>query len=134
MQNTQHFQPLIGVIVSTTGGQDNGGLWQDEGGLGTVEEFTFGAGDARRVGLVIRQTEDVHRQISDLLADLRALPAAEPDGDRITWLQPSLQHPFAPTRSVSEARGAAAGTRPRLRAKPVAASLTRRVGVGSLLT
>ena len=82
------FQPLIDLLIATTGGADDGGLWQDEGGLGTMEEALHGEGDERRAGLVIRQTDVVHRQISDLLADLRALPAdphavAEPADARV---------------------------------------------------
>ena len=71
------YQPLIDLIVSTTGGPDNGGEWEDDGGFGTIEEFN-GA-------LVIRQTDAVHRQVARLLADLRSVGGgmawriAEPD-------------------------------------------------------
>ena len=37
-----NFQPLIDLIVSTTGGPDNGGEWEDDGGFGTIEEYNSG--------------------------------------------------------------------------------------------
>ena len=38
-----NFQPLIDLIVSTTGGPDDGGgEWEDEGGFGTIEEYNSG--------------------------------------------------------------------------------------------
>ena len=58
-------QPLIDVIQSVTGGSDAGGGWLEiDGEGGSVEAFNG--------ILVIRQTEDVHRQIAVLLAELRA--------------------------------------------------------------
>ena len=71
-----HFQPLIDLVISTTGGFDSGGAWETDGGPGTLEALRYGGpGDVRFV-LVARQTEAVHRQIAALLADLRDLPAA----------------------------------------------------------
>ena len=71
------FGPLIDLLITSTGGQDNGGLWQDEGGLGSVEELETGPAGSGRAVLVIRQTDPVHRQIVDLLNDLRAAPGEE---------------------------------------------------------
>ena len=40
--NFANFQPLIDLIVSTTGGPDNGGDWEEDGGFGTIEEYQSG--------------------------------------------------------------------------------------------
>ena len=69
------FRPLIEVAVATTGGLDNGGAWEDDGGFGTAEKLRYGSPGEVRLALIVRQTETVHRQIADLLADLRDLPA-----------------------------------------------------------
>ena len=74
------LQSLRNHLVATTGGQDNGGLWEEEGGLGTVEGFVSGVSGEGPAVLIIRQTEAVHRQISDLLADLRAVAGGESGG------------------------------------------------------
>ena len=65
-----NVQPLIDVLVSTTGGPDAGGDWEENGGYGTIEEFRPD-GDAGEQLLVVRQTDAVHRQIAALLAAMR---------------------------------------------------------------
>ena len=69
-----NFQPLIDLIVSSTGGPDNGGDWEEDGGFGSIEELETGPAGSGRAVLVVRQTDAVHRQIVRLLADLRAAP------------------------------------------------------------
>ena len=61
-------QSLIDLIISSTGGPDDGGDWEDDGGFGSIEAFNG--------TLTVRQTQRVHRQIAALLADLRAHDAA----------------------------------------------------------
>ncbi|MEM9701361.1 MAG: hypothetical protein AAF907_02805 [Planctomycetota bacterium] len=59
------------AIISTTGGRDDGGPWEEISGEGgTIEEF-HGV-------LTIRQTYAVHRQIKTLLTDLRTAFKEQP--------------------------------------------------------
>ena len=72
------FLPLIDLIQSVTGGSANGGGWEDVDGTGgTIEELETGPAGTGRAVLVVRQTDAVHRQIVDLLGDLRAAPGEE---------------------------------------------------------
>ena len=72
------FYPLIDLIQSVTGGSENGGGWEDiDGTGGTIVELETGPAGTGRAVLVVRQTDAVHRQIVDLLGDLRAAPGEE---------------------------------------------------------
>ena len=73
-------RPLIDVLLVTTGGQHRGGAWLGDGGFGTIEDLRCGPPGEPRFVLVVRQTERVHRQIADLLEDLRDQTPA--DGGR----------------------------------------------------
>ena len=57
------FDSLINLIVSTV----EPDTWDEVGGVGTIEQFDT------NLSLVIRQTEEVHEQIVDLLAQLRRM-------------------------------------------------------------
>jgi general secretion pathway protein D len=57
------FDSLINLITSTVEPDQ----WDDVGGPGTIEQFDT------NLSLVIRQTEEVHEQIVDLLAQLRRM-------------------------------------------------------------
>ena len=82
------FYPLIDLIQSVTGGAEYGGGWEDiDGTGGTIQELETGPAGTGRAVLVVRQTDAVHRQIVDLLGDLRAAPGEE--------LEPSEEEPAA---------------------------------------
>jgi len=64
-------QPLVDLIVASTGGQKNRVGWKNQDGRGGTIEAFDGV-------LTIRQNQANHRQIETLLADLRAAFAAHP--------------------------------------------------------
>ena len=61
--STVDFQALMDLIVSTV----HPDTWDEVGGGGTMKPFES------TLSLVIRQTQQVHQEISDLLAQLRRL-------------------------------------------------------------
>ena len=72
------FRPLTDLIRGTTGGSNEGGPWLTvEGDGGTIESLATGPSGTGRAVIVVRQTDAVHRQIVDLLTDLRAAPGDE---------------------------------------------------------
>ena len=77
------FQPLIDLLQTSTGGVDAGGGWLEiDGEGGSIEELETGPAGTGRAVLVVRQTDAVHRQIVELLGDLRAAPGDELEPER----------------------------------------------------
>ncbi|MFM7520437.1 MAG: hypothetical protein ACKO9B_08210 [Planctomycetota bacterium] len=61
--NIANFQPLIDLITNTI----QSDTWEDKGGLGAVRQFDTS------LSLVVSQTQEVHEEIANLLAQLRRL-------------------------------------------------------------
>ena len=70
-QSRSDFDSLINLVTSTV----DPDTWEDVGGIGSVGSFTRGEQDF----IVVRQTDDVHARISQLLSTIRGTGDGESD-------------------------------------------------------
>lgn len=66
------YEPLIDLAVSNVAPT----TWDEVGGPGSLRGYT------QRGALVVSQTDEVHREIADLLATLRRTPLSDPEGEK----------------------------------------------------